>query len=356
MSQRDLSTIDQGGPPVVEIEFLTQALVSAADPSTVRQIEGQLERAEAMMRASGLYRIDEIRPVNELRMRARWKLGQLLAEIERGHGPGRGKKMLSSLTSFRDYLRQIKLTPPTALEAQRIGTLPEPELERAFAAAHREDILNTFSDLIDRARPWWYQASRKQKHLTILAKAKSSAAPLGPFPLILADPPWKFETYSEKGLERTPDQHYPTLTDEEIVNFKVGNILVRNIAAPAAVLFLWCTSANVRRALAVMDGWGFSYRTNCVWMKDRGGLGLVFRNWHEHLLYGIRGAMPGPQYQPASVFQYPRGEHSAKPPEIRAEIEKMYPDFDAATRLELFARETLPGWTPYGLEIDRDAA
>jgi N6-adenosine-specific RNA methylase IME4 len=34
----------------------------------------------------------------------------------------------------------------------------------------------------------------------------------------------------------------------------------------------------------------------------------------------------------------------------------MFPDFDSATRLELFARETLPGWTPYGYETDRDAA
>jgi N6-adenosine-specific RNA methylase IME4 len=80
------------------------------------------------------------------------------------------------------------------------------------------------------------------------------------------------------------------------------------------------------------------------------GLGLVFRNQHEVLLYGTRGDMPGPQYQPPSVFHYPRGRHSAKPPEVRIEIEKMYPDFDETTRLELFAREKLPGWTPYGFE------
>ncbi len=40
-------------------------------------------------------------------------------------------------------------------------------------------------------------------------------------------------------------------------------------------------------------------------------------------LYGTRGNMPAPQYLPPSIFRYPRGEHSAKPPEIRAEIEKM---------------------------------
>jgi N6-adenosine-specific RNA methylase IME4 len=55
--------------------------------------------------------------------------------------------------------------------------------------------------------------------------------------------------------------------------------------------------------------------------------------------------------EPTSVFTYPRGEHSAKPPEIRGVIERMFPDFDESTRLELFARgDKVPGWTVYGLE------
>ena len=33
-------------------------------------------------------------------------------------------------------------------------------------------------------------------------------------------------------------------------------------------------------------------------------------------------------------------------------IEKMYPDFDAQTRLELFARGDIKGWTTYGFEAD----
>ena len=77
-----------------------------------------------------------------------------------------------------------------------------------------------------------------------------------------------------------------------------------------------------------MKGWGFTFKSSAAWDKGRTGTGLVFKNQHEVLLYGTRGAMPGPQYQPPSLFHYPRGEHSAKPPEIRTEIEKMYPDFD----------------------------
>src|SRR5262249_42231424 len=144
---------------------------------------------------------------------------------------------------------------------------------------------------------------------------------IGPFPLIYADPPWKFEIYSEMGAERTPDQHYPTLTDDEISEFRIGGRTIPELAHRDAALLLWCTSSNMLRAAEVMARWGFTFKTSAVWAKDKAGLGLVFRVKHEVLLYGIRGNMPGPQYQPQSVFYYPRGRHSAKPPEIRAEIE-----------------------------------
>ena len=194
--------------------------------------------------------------------------------------------------------------------------------------------------------------NRVRRHNTIAAEA-SNAVVLehpGPFPLIYADPPWKFEVYSEKGLDRTADQHYPTLTDQEIINFKIDGKTVPEIAYRDAALFLWCTSSNLFRALAIVTGWGFTYKTNAIWDKQRTGTGLVFMNMHEHLLYCIRGNMPAPRYLPPSIFRYPRGEHSAKPPEIRAEIEKMYPAFDVRKRLELFARSKPAGWSAYGLE------
>jgi N6-adenosine-specific RNA methylase IME4 len=229
---------------------------------------------------------------------------------------------------------------PRVIEAQRIGHLPDKELEKAFAAAHKANRPNTFSDLIVWARPWWYKASREAKHKVIRAAAAAITRPeaRGPFPLIYADPPWKFATYSEKGLERTPDQKYPTLTDDEIEQYEVFGETVPAIAYKDAALLMWCTSSNIHRALSIMEAWGFTYKSQAIWAHTtKGGtlwpdMGLVFRNIHDVLLYGTRGNMPGPQYQPPSVFLLPRREHSANPPEIRGEIERMYPDFDAATR------------------------
>jgi N6-adenosine-specific RNA methylase IME4 len=117
---------------------------------------------------------------------------------------------------------------------------------------------------------------------------------------------------------------------------------------------LWATSSNLPLALQVMDAWGFDFSTSAVWDKYEGGTGggtgFVFQNQHEVLLYGTRGNMPAPAITPQSIFRYPRGEYAAKPPEIRATIERMYPHFGPAQRLELFARGFIEGWQTYGFE------
>jgi Transcriptional activator, adenine-specific DNA methyltransferase len=179
---------------------------------------------------------------------------------------------------------------------------------------------------------------------------------VGPFTLLYADPPWHFDVFSEKGSGRSADQHYPTLTVDEIANFKIGDQWVREIVHEDAALFLWCTSSNIPAALEVMQEWGFQFKSSAVWVKDKIGTGYIFRNRHELLLYGVRGEMPAPVKAPASVFEYPRGKHSAKPPEIRAELARMYPYFEEAQRLELFARGHVLGWTTFGLESKAQAA
>ena len=50
--------------------------------------------------------------------RARWKLGRLLKGVERGHGPGRGKKVSHAETSFRAYLKELGLDKTRASEAE----------------------------------------------------------------------------------------------------------------------------------------------------------------------------------------------------------------------------------------------
>jgi hypothetical protein len=87
----------------------------------------KLAAIENYMRDAGLYDTTEIRPVNETPIRARWKLGQALAEIERKQG------QRTSSTGLTKLLERLGQTAQTAMLAQRIGTLPETELTKALA-------------------------------------------------------------------------------------------------------------------------------------------------------------------------------------------------------------------------------
>jgi N6-adenosine-specific RNA methylase IME4 len=99
-----------------------------------------------------------------------------------------------------------------------------------------------------------------------------------------------------------------------------------------------------------MKAWGFTYKTNMVWVKDKIGLGFYFRGQHELLLVGVKGkvAPPTEELRVSSVFSAPAEQHSRKPRAIRTMIEKLYPN---SKRTELYATEKAEGWTSWGNEL-----
>jgi N6-adenosine-specific RNA methylase IME4 len=172
----------------------------------------------------------------------------------------------------------------------------------------------------------------------------------GSYSIIYADPPWSFKTFSVVGKELSADQHYPVMETEKIADLMVNGRHITEIAEKDACLFLWCTSSNVPFALNVMNAWGFTFKTTLTWDKMRPGTGYIALNEHETILYGTRGDWAMPEWKPRSVFHYPRGEHSAKPPEIREAIDRMFPKYPKHQKLELFCREYVPDWTTWGYE------
>lgn len=121
-------------------------------------------------------------------------------------------------------------------------------------------------------------------------------------------------------------------------------------AADDAVLFMWVTVPHLKNAFDVLLAWGFTYKSNLVWVKDRIGTGYWARNKHEHLLIATRGNIPAPLMgtQCASIIEAAVGAHSVKPEDFRAIIDGYYP---GVQKLELFARRALPdGWDRWGNE------
>lgn len=174
-----------------------------------------------------------------------------------------------------------------------------------------------------------------------------------PFPqkeynIIYADPPWR---YSDKKCNGNAADHYPTMSYSEM-----SRLPVADIAAKDCVLFMWATYPMMREALFLMDAWGFTYKSiGFQWVKqNRSGNGFFFglgrwtRGNTEPCLIATKGK---PQRISNSVSQLvvsPLRQHSQKPDEVRDRIVQL---MGAIPRIELFARETVPGWDCWGNEI-----
>ena len=180
-----------------------------------------------------------------------------------------------------------------------------------------------------------FNAYKQTKQLTEEPKT-SIPLPEGVFSVIYADPPW---TYTHSFLAGSPNTHYPTMETEEICGLQVPS-------HKDAVLFLWVTNPLLEDGLQVMQSWGFDYKTNIVWVKDRPGTGQYVRGQHELLLIGTKGNIgtPPTEARVSSVIQIPKTEHSHKPEEVYKIIENMY----SGPYLELFATEKRENWVSWG--------
>jgi len=160
--------------------------------------------------------------------------------------------------------------------------------------------------------------------------------------VIYADPPWKYETFSENGMDRSADNHYPTMSMFDMLTLDVP-------AADDCVMFMWATVPMLPEALDLLDTWGFEYKSHIVWIKDRIGTGYWTRNKHEMLLIGTKGKVPAPAMgtQPPSVIELPLGRHSEKPAFFADMISTLYP---TTPKLEMFARIGRMGWDVIGNE------
>jgi N6-adenosine-specific RNA methylase IME4 len=170
------------------------------------------------------------------------------------------------------------------------------------------------------------------------------------FQVLLLDPPWATLQKGALGAIR----HYDLLSVEQIKRMAPA---IKALSAPNAHLYLWVTNATLRDGYEVMEAFGFTPRTGpLTWVKPRLGLGGYLRNATEHVLFGTRGSAPVKyRAQPTWAF-WPLLDHSTKPDELYAVIDRLS-GRDAA-KLELFARRRppAPNWWVWGNEIESDVS
>lgn len=176
--------------------------------------------------------------------------------------------------------------------------------------------------------------------------------------VIYADPPWSYEkSNSGRGGKSSAIKKYVTMTMNDIYSMPV-----KEMCDKSAVLFLWVTVPLLPECMAVLDAWGFKYKTMLTWRKVMSlGMGYWFRGQCEHLILGVRGKVKPFYMQKANFYQCRAGKHSEKPHYFRELImDATDKVFAEPKRLELFARskhnlfgdDVFQGWDVYGNEVN----
>lgn len=187
------------------------------------------------------------------------------------------------------------------------------------------------------------------------------------YQIIYADPPWKYETWTELKTEKLRRKCgsicYPVMASEQIAQLSVDKI-----AEKSCVLFIWVTMPKLNEVFKIIESWGFIYKTVAfTWVKQ---------NPKSHTIYSGLGhwTLANPELcLLATHKKFPKRKstnvkqlvfasktiHSKKPSIIRNKIVELVGDLP---RIELFARkskelfedESFKGWDVWGNEVESD--
>lgn len=175
---------------------------------------------------------------------------------------------------------------------------------------------------------------------------------VGGHQLILADPPWHFESFDGKSAVPTQAADpYDTMTLDDLMEMNV-----RGIAAKNSLLAMWTIGTHLEMALRLGRVWGFTYVTDLfIWDKEKIGMGYHTRKQAELCLLFKRGkGLPVQSHSVRQIIRAPKRQHSRKPDEQYERLDELYGT--KLRRLELFARQQREGWVAWGNETERFGA
>jgi N6-adenosine-specific RNA methylase IME4 len=170
------------------------------------------------------------------------------------------------------------------------------------------------------------------------------------YDIIYADPPQEYKDKCHAG-KRGVCYKYEVQSNEWI-----ENLPIRNIAKDDCSLFLWVTMPKLNECWALIEKWGFKYRTNAfTWVKRNKksnswfwGMGNWTRANAELCLLAIRGKPKRINAGVHSIIDTPIQGHSKKPDIVRDKIVELMGDLP---KIELFARQQYDGWDVWGNQV-----
>lgn len=167
------------------------------------------------------------------------------------------------------------------------------------------------------------------------------------YEVLVADPPWLFDLYSEEGEQKSAQAQYECMPLEKIMALPV-DLLARDNALLLLLAPGWAVATC--QAHRVAKAWKFEPITMFNWRrvtrlgKVRMGTGYRVRTTDEQVMLCTMG---NPRHKPFRSFDGVAREHSRKPVELYDQIRRCCPD---TFRADLFSRETRDGFDGWGIE------
>jgi len=342
MTNNQIQTISAIDRQLDEIDL---RLVEAQTMGDVTIIQKQLKALGEIAKAANVA-VSEYNRIKRRELLTQRAIGEMLRELERGHGNRYTKLESDSLSdsSPSEYTQTITdngIHERQARRWQELALIPQDVFVDAL------DEIETESTAITNSV--FGRLAHQYKREALVAERKNAPQlPDDKYRIVYADPPWR---YGDSGVITENDnygrvnRHYSDMSIKELCELPVKAIVEND-----AVLFLWVTSPLLVECIPIIEAWGFKYKTSFVWDKVGHNFGHYNSVRHEFLLVCTRGScLPDNSKLYDSVISIQKSRtHSEKPKEFREIIDDLY---TYGKRIELFARKAAEGWDIWGNEI-----
>lgn len=184
------------------------------------------------------------------------------------------------------------------------------------------------------------QEARTEKIERLRLEIEQSPEPLdGLYDVVVVDPPWEVNWGDYDPINRRGVPPYPMISVEELNQLKIP-------ASENCILFFWVINNFIHEGFHIIEKWGFQVKNMFTWVKDKFGLGDWGRGQTEHVFVCVKGKPVVDFSSQPTVIYGIRREHSRKPDEFYAMVERTC----IGRKLDYFSREKRRGWAQCGNE------
>lgn len=319
-----------------QLVLLGQAQRALAEATSLDEIKDIRDKAEAARKyvESARLGLKLQNHAAEVKLRAERRAGQLLSRLNLPGGDRRSRTAGKTVT-----LEDLGLTKHQSSRWQREASVPEDVFERFLQEANESALELTSRALLKLAREFAPDKPGEESQAggaddgSVFGSIEEIREAGLRFGCVYADPPLLVSAEETDAFGRS------AISIEQLCALPVAELVEEDAHA-----HLWLGSSHLPHAQAILNAWGFEYRSNLVWVRPQGVSGKFWRHAHDFLLLGVRGDLSFRNRSILSWLRANRMTHGRKPERVRRSIQQVSP----GPYLELFARKPVKGWVVCG--------